>query len=204
MKNLFNLKRKSNHKEDIIIVSGLPRSGTSLMMKMLEAGGLPPLTDNLRKADIENPNGYYEFERVKKLNEGDAGWLPEAQGKAVKVISALLPYLPPNFHYKVLFMRRALPEVLASQRKMLIGRGEDPNEVSDEEITRSYQKHLRQVDGWVASHANIQRLDIDYNQLVLDPLPLIAQVNQFLGGWLEEANMAAVVNPALYRQRSGK
>src|SRR5512147_2016070 len=144
----------------VTIVSGLPRSGTSMMMKLLEAGGLPPLTDNLRTADEDNPKGYYEFERVKQLPKGDVAWLPEAQGKVVKVIAALLPYLPAEYTYRVVFMQRAMPEVLASQRQMLIRRGEDPNKIPDEVMANLFQKHLKQVDTWIASQSNVRRLDV--------------------------------------------
>ena len=122
----------------IVVVSGLPRSGTSMMMRMLEAGGLPPLTDGLRAPNDDNPLGYYEFERVKKLPEGDVGWLPEAQGHAVKIIAALLPHLPDSATYRVLFMRRAMSEILASQRRMLIRRGEDADAVDDAEMARLF------------------------------------------------------------------
>src|SRR5687768_1736541 len=110
----------------ITVVSGLPRSGTSMMMKMLEAGGLEPVVDHVRKPDEDNPKGYYEFERVKAL-ENDREWLPEAKGKFVKVISMLLRHLPADHRFKVIFMQRNMPEVLASQKKMLVRRGEDPN-----------------------------------------------------------------------------
>ena len=139
----------------VTIVSGLPRSGTSMMMKMLEAGGLPPLTDNLRTADEDNPKGYYEFERVKQLPKGDVAWLPDAQGKVVKVIAALLPSLPGGYHYRVIFMQRAMPEVLASQRQMLIRRGEDPDKIPDDVIAKLFEKHLRQVNDWVSQQPNV-------------------------------------------------
>lgn len=186
----------------ITIVSGLPRSGTSMMMKMLEAGGLPLLTDGRRTADQDNPKGYYEFERVKKLKDGDFTWLPEAQGKVVKVISYLLESLPQGYTYQVIFMRRLLPEILASQRKMLANRGEDPDKVSDAEMARLFEKHLAQVDAWIASRPHLQRLDVDYNRLIRDPLPFIAEINRFFGGRLDEDAMAAVIDPGLYRQRN--
>jgi hypothetical protein len=186
----------------ITIVSGLPRSGTSMMMKMLEAGGLPPLTDNLRTADEDNPKGYYEFERVKQLPQGDVAWLPEAQGKVVKVIAALLPSLPGGYHYRVIFMQRAMPEVLASQRQMLIRRGEDPDKIPDAVMAQLFEKHLRQVDDWIKQHANVERLDVNYNELLKNPQPFIEQVNAFLENQLDKARMAAVVDPALHRQRS--
>src|ERR671923_2816349 len=118
LKSLFSNVKKPKKGDSIIVVSGLPRSGTSMMMKMLAAGKIELFTDNLRVADEDNPEGYFEFERVKKLKDGDFAWLPGAQGKAVKVISALLEFLPSEFNYQVIFMRRRMSEILASQRKM--------------------------------------------------------------------------------------
>ena len=185
----------------ITIVSGLPRSGTSMMMKLLEAGGLPPLTDNLRTADEDNPKGYYEFERVKQLPKGDVAWLPEAQGTVVKVIAALLPHLPGGYHYRVIFMQRAMSEVLASQRQMLIRRSEDPNKIPDDVIAKLFEKHLKQVNDWVSQQPNVERLDVNYNEMLKNPQPFIEQINAFLGGQLDEAKMATVVDPSLHRQR---
>src|SRR5574341_398925 len=121
------LKTRSSEEDKtktIIVVSGLPRSGTSLMMNMLAAGGLPVLTDSLRSADDDNPNGYFEFEPVKKLADGRSEWLPQADRKVVKIISALLEHLPNSYHYKIIFMERDLKEILASQRTMLSRRHE--------------------------------------------------------------------------------
>ena len=185
----------------ITVVSGLPRSGTSMMMKMLEAGGIPPVTDNLRTADEDNPKGYYEFERVKQLTKGDIEWLADAPGKVVKVIAALLPYLPATYRYRVVFMQRDMTEVLASQRQMLIRRGEDPNKIPDEIISKLFEKHLRQVNEWVAQQSNVERLDVNYNEMLKNPAPFIAQINAFLGGNLDIAQMAQVVDPSLHRQR---
>jgi len=131
MKSLLEIFKKYRGGRDIIIVSGLPRSGTSLMMKMLEAGGLSPFTDNIRKADEDNPKGYYEFERVKQLTKADSAWLADAQGKVIKIISAFLQHLPSIYVYRILFMQRAMPEILASQKKMLINRREDTDTASD-------------------------------------------------------------------------
>jgi hypothetical protein len=196
----------TNYSPYITVVSGLPRSGTSMMMKMLEAGGLPPLADHLRAADEDNPKGYYEFERAKKLRDGDVAWLPQAQGKVVKAIAALLLHLPSDYTYRVIFMRRAMPEVLASQKQMLVRRREDPHKVGDDEMTRLFEKHLTQVDAWIKSQPNITRLDVDYNQMLIDPVPQVMAINQFLGGTLDVDKMIEVVDPALYRQRqqSGK
>jgi hypothetical protein len=185
----------------ITIVSGLPRSGTSMMMKMLEAGGLPPLTDNIRTADEDNPKGYYEFERAKQLPKGDVAWLPDARGKVVKVIAALLPSLPGGYHYRVIFMQRAMPEVLASQRQMLIRRGEDPNKIPDDVMAKLFEKHLRQVDDWINQQANVERLDVNYNEMLKNPQPFLVQINAFLGNQLDAPRMATVVDPSLHRQR---
>lgn len=201
MKFISGFKRKVGSTRPVIVVSGLPRSGTSMLMRMLDVGGIPPLTDALRTADDDNPGGYYEFEPVKKLREGDSSWLPQAQGKAVKVISALLTYLPPTQVYQVLFIQRAIPEILASQRKMLINRGEDPNKVSDAEMGQYFEKHLAQVAAWLSDQKHITTLYVDYNQMVRDPAPTAQKINAFLGGNLDVEKMIGVVDPALYRQR---
>jgi|SRR5579875_3210560 hypothetical protein len=186
----------------ITIVSGLPRSGTSMMMKMLAAAGLPVLTDGLRQPDDDNPEGYYEFERVKQLPKGDYTWLREAQGKAIKVIAALLEYLPSGYAYRVIFMHRRMEEILASQRKMLQRRGEDDDKVGDEDMARLFKRHLQRVRAWLATRPDVAVLDVDYNRLLADPRPYVEQVNRFLGGGLDEARMMEVVNPNLYRNRA--
>lgn len=194
-------RRQSSLDNVIVVVSGLPRSGTSMMMKMLEAGGVPLLTDHLRTADEDNPKGYFEFERVKQLPKGDIAWLSEARGKAVKIISALLEHLPATYEYRVIFMRRDLKEVLASQRKMLIRRGEDPDKVDEQELLRLFQKHIRQVQRWLGQQPNIKMLEVPYNALIQDPIPYVRQINAFLGGALNEDAMIRVIDPALYRNR---
>lgn len=185
----------------IIIVSGLPRSGTSMMMKMLEAGGVAPMQDGVRSADDDNPRGYYEFERVKQLEKGDVAWLPDARGKAVKVISTLLLQLPDQFEYKVLFMQRDIDEVLASQSKMLTHRNE-AQATEDAALKAMYRKHLLQAFKWTARKPNVDVLDVAYAQMVRAPLTLLPRINTFLGGQLDTSAMATVVDPALYRNRS--
>jgi len=194
-------KKLFKHNQPVVIVSGLPRSGTSMMMKMLEAGGIPPLTDQIRTADSDNPKGYYEFERVKQLDKGDTAWVAEAQGKGVKVISQLLRYLPDDQDYKVIFMRRNMDEILASQKKMLTNRGEDPNRVSDEELTRLFEKHLGHVRQWLDGQTNVETLYIHYSDVLSDPRPSVGQINEFLGGHLNTEAMIASVDPKLYRNR---
>jgi hypothetical protein len=197
-KRLFG--RKKAQRQFITVVSGLPRSGTSMMMKMLEAGGIPPIEDGIRTADTDNPKGYYEFERVKQLDKGDHGWLPDAMGKSVKIISALLLHVPSGYDYRVLFMRRPLDEILASQAKMLQRRGADAA-TDDEKMKELYQKHVRQVETWLTRQPNIAVLDVDYTSLVKNPLGQITTINNFLGGTLDEQAMATVVDPTLYRNR---
>ena len=190
--------------DDIVIVSGLPRCGTSMMMQMLEAGGIPPMTDHTRRADEDNPKGYYELERVKKLPDGDVFWLPDSKGKAVKVIAALLPYLPAEFEYDVLFMRRAMPEILASQRKMLERREEDADKVSDEEMTEHFNQHLKDVMAWAKRQQNIRFLEIKYNQLMTNPQPVFKRLAKFFGNQVNVEEMSKAIDPNLYRNRSEK
>lgn len=195
--------RKDGH-PSITIVSGLPRSGTSLMMSMLAAGGLEVLTDHLRTPDDDNPAGYFELEEVKKLVKGERSWLAGSNGKAVKVVSTLLPYLPDGYRYRIIFMRRAMDEVLASQRRMLINRGENPDKVSDDQMAAILEKDLQQSERWINSQAHITRININYGQLLANPRPLVAEISVFLGGGLDEDKMLGVIDPSLYRQRSSK
>ncbi len=188
-------------KDYIIIVSGLPRSGTSMMMKMLEAGGQPILTDNLREADANNPNGYYEFERVKQLPEGDYGWALDAKGKVVKIVTGLIMHLPSDYNFKVVFMQRAMKEVLSSQKKMLGRLGREDDKVEDEKMKKIYQEHLKQVNAWIAKQPNIEVLYVNYNTMIGDPLDSLKKVNEFLGGGMDVNVMAGVVNRELYRER---
>jgi hypothetical protein len=198
-KNIFSLfKRKKN--DPIIVVSGLPRSGTSLMMQMLDAGGLPPLTDHERRADEDNPKGYYEFERVKALKDGDFKWVTQAQGKAVKIISALLEYLPPSQPYKVIFMRREIAEILASQHKMLVRRGESST-IDDEQMAQMYRRHLSSVEAWLAAQDHIDTLFVPYTQLLNDPAAQIQRLLTFLELPLDAQAMQAVPDKSLYRNR---
>ncbi|MCJ7551064.1 MAG: sulfotransferase [Anaerolineae bacterium] len=197
LKKLFG-KRQS----PVIIVSGLPRSGTSMMMRILEEGGLSVLVDGIRTPNDDNPKGYYEFERVKKLPEGDAAWLPDAQGKAVKIIAALLAHLPDAYAYKVLFMRRRMDEILSSQRRMLERRGEDPDTIDDAEMARLFEAHVTQVHRWMDQQPHVTYLDVDYNEVLADPVRCLAYVDDFLELSLDLEAMTSVVDPTLYRQRA--
>lgn len=199
LKKLFGRPPAPIQKE-IVVVSGLPRSGTSMMMKMLEQGGLQVVTDSLRTADDDNPNGYYEFETVKQMPSGQTAWLDGAQGKVVKVISALLEYLPAKYHYKVIFMERAIGEVLASQKKMLANRQEE-TAVSDAEMQEQFQKHVAAAKYWLARQPNISVLYVDYNKMLAAPDPLCQTIVDFLDMGLDVDKMRAVPNERLYRNR---
>lgn len=194
------VENQAKVKKNITIVSGLPRSGTSMMMQMLMAGGMGIVTDAIRKADEDNPRGYLEWERVKKLKE-DISWLHECSGKAVKVISMLLFDLPSNHHYKIIFMQRAIEEVLASQRIMLERRGETKDGISDEHMAEKFEKHLKQVEDWIAHQSNIEVLYVKYNEVIKDPLRYSKVVNNFIGEDFNTKTMAEAVEETLYRQR---
>jgi hypothetical protein len=189
-------------KRPIIIVSGLPRSGTSMMMKILEAGGLEILTDHQRTADDDNPKGYYEFERVKQLPDGDTEWVAQAQGKVVKIISFLLQHLPTQYSYKIIFMRRNIAEILASQRQMLLRRGETAG-LEDQQMAETFQEHLKRVRVWLKNQTNMQVLYVDYNNLIKAPAGQIQSVYDFLEIPLDLQKMLAVPDASLYRQRKG-
>ncbi len=183
---------------EIIVVSGLPRSGTSLMMQLIFAGGVPALTDHIRAADTDNPRGYYEFERVKKVKD-DTGWLPDARGKVVKMVSQLLLDLPAAERYRVVFMERDMDEVLDSQEKMLqrLGRPAAPRA----EITRAFTFHLNRVHRWLAEQPNFAVLRVGYADVVARPAEEVARVNEFLGGVLNVEAACAAVDPTLYRNK---
>jgi sulfotransferase family protein len=183
---------------EIIVVSGLPRSGTSLMMQMLERGGVEVVTDNIRTADTDNPRGYYEFEQVKKI-KADASWLPQTRGKAFKMVSQLLYDLPPTETYRVIFMERDLEEMLASQEKMLarLDRPYAPRE----QMKRSYALHLERLHGWLSQQPHFAVLRVSYNDLLERPEEPARRVSAFLGGRACVEKMAATVDPSLYRNR---
>lgn len=181
----------------VIIVSGLPRSGTSLMMQMLDNGGVEVVTDGIRTADTDNPKGYYEFEKVKGIKR-DASWLPGTRGKAFKMISQLLYDLPPSERFRIIFMERDFDEMLTSQEKMLerLGKAAAPRE----QITGAYTVHLDRLHEWLARQSNMELLRISYNDLLAQPREHAERVRQFLGvGDVE--SMARTVDPSLYRNR---
>ena len=182
----------------IVIVSGLPRSGTSLMMQMLDSGGLAVLTDGIRTADVDNPKGYYELEAVKKTKQNPS-WLPQVRGKGVKMVSLLLYDLPATERYRVIFMNRDLDEVLVSQRKMLLRLQRDPGD--DGQMRRFFTTHLEKLHEWLGRQAHIAVLPVSYNQLLTEPATEAGRVNRFLDDRLDAAKMVGVVDPSLYRNR---
>jgi hypothetical protein len=190
----------SKGKEFITIVSGLPRSGTSMMMRMLEAGGMPILTDNARQADVDNPHGYYEFERVKQLSK-DTSWLDNAYGKAVKMVYLLLYDLPRNHDYRVVFMRRKIAEVIASQEAMLRRQGKKSEASDDTQLARLFHGHLQKLDAWIENQENFSVLSVSYNDIINNPERIVMDIDQFLGRKLDTQAMAKVFDPSLYRQR---
>jgi hypothetical protein len=192
----------SDSDQTVYIVSGLPRSGTSMMMQMLEAGGLQIVTDNIRTADDDNLQGYFEFERIKQLKEGDSAWMGQACGKVLKVISALLEHLPDHYHYKIIFMERDLSEVLASQRKMLERRGKPANKEDDVMFSNLYKKHLIKVKAWLSGKTNFEVIYIGYKDLMENPKRYSEDIARFIDAPLDVQKMANVPQERFYRQRS--
>jgi hypothetical protein len=195
-------EQRSSPGEFITIVSGLPRSGTSLMMQMLSAGGLPALTDSLRQPDESNPRGYFEFEPVKQLGK-DKAWLEQASGRAVKIIHLLLRELPVDgqYHYRVIFMRRPIQEILASQHAMLKREGKTGADPAA--LAKIYTSQLEQVEKWLGAQSAFSSLPVEYHHVLREPRESAAAINAFLGGNLDPEAMAQSVDPTLYRQRGG-
>jgi len=193
--------RRFRYGPPVVIVSGLPRSGTSMAMKMLDAAGVPLLVDGIRTADEDNPKGYYELEEVKTLDKGgDKGWVKGARGKAVKIISFLLKDLPPEYNYKIIFMNRDLSEVLASQSKMLQRRGE-ASSTEDERMKEIYEKHLRKTRELMATAPQFEVLDLQYKQVVENPAAAAQRIRDFLEMPLDVSKMSQVADKELYRNR---
>lgn len=182
------------------IVSGLPRSGTSMMMQVIEAGGLSVLCDHIRSQDDDNPRGYYEFEPVKKTKI-DPSWVPGSRGKVVKVIYSLLYDLPSEYNYRVVFMERSLAEVLDSQKKMLERRGQQGGGVTEEKMAALFRAQLAAFEHWIRNQKNFSMLRVGYADMVADPVAAVDRVNDFLGGTLNRDAMIRAVDPDLYRNR---
>lgn len=187
----------------LVVVSGLPRSGTSLMMQMLEAGGIQALSDGIRQADASNPKGYYEHERVKRLAvETEWSWLHDAQRQALKVVAPLVTFLPELIPVKVIFMERPVSEVIDSQRVMLERDAKHGASSSDGSLAAVYARHLELCNRWAAEREQVEVLPLGYADVIAEPALAAKRIAEFLPGFgLDVATMAAMVDPALYRQR---
>ena len=189
----------------VILVSGLPRSGTSMLMQMLENGGLPIVSDHFRTPDEDNPKGYHEFERVKELDKNaEKHWLKDHRGQVIKIISFLLQDLPMNLNYQVIFMRRNLDEVLRSQNKMLERNGAKGTDATDEKMRQNYDLHLRKVYYRLNKAPNFQALYLDYPDVVADPRREAGRICEFLKADLDVKKMSTAVDSGLYRNRHSK
>ena len=202
---LIRIKRRVRRMtlgQPVVVVSGLPRSGTSMMMSMLEKGGLSLVEDEMRTADQDNPEGYHEFEPVKNLADSDdKSWVEKSRGKGVKIISELLKELPREHYYQVIFMRRRLSEIIASQNKMLVHRQEPTDPEKDEQISTLFERHLWTTRRWLRLQPNFEVLELRYARVLTEPLKHARAVSEFLGTPLQVEAMASVVDPSLYRNR---
>jgi hypothetical protein len=184
----------------IYVVSGLPRSGTSLMMQILLAAGIPAFTDARRQADLHNPAGYFEHETVKNVIH-DSAWLAEAQGKAVKIIADFLHLLPPDFRYQIIFMRRDLDEVIDSQNKMLRLSGNNTELLNRQQLRDMLRHTLARAHNWAGGRQNIRIYYQDYAALIANPDDYLPQIARFIGGAPNQAAMLSAVKSDLYRTR---
>jgi hypothetical protein len=199
LKRLF----RGDRGEPIVIVSGLPRSGTSMMMRMLEAGGVPIMSDAEREADIDNPKGYFEYERVKDLEkETDKSYVREGRGQALKVISFLIKDLPDDNDYRVIFMRRNLDEVLSSQDKMIDRLGSSDSSADDEAMKEAYRNDIVRTRLMCKKNSHMELIEIHYSETVANPAASAHKVNTFLDGRLDETAMLAAVDKSLYRNKA--
>jgi hypothetical protein len=186
----------------LIVVTGLPRSGTSMLMQMLEAGGVAVLSDGLRGPDANNPRGYFELERIKSLHrDADTSWLASGRGKAVKIVSHLLRYLPDHYSYRVIFMQRSLREVVASQDRMLDNLGRERGSVDEDRLMAAYDAHLASARSLLTSRPCFATLEVQYGHVVTAPAREAVRIARFLGRDLDIASMQHAVDPQLYRNR---
>jgi hypothetical protein len=185
----------------ITVVAGLPRSGTSMLMRMLSFGGLPVLSDTVRRADVDNPLGYFEYDKAKRLREEDQSWLAGARGKVVKIVAQLVPGLPTAYRYNVIFIERDLGEVLASQRAMLDRSGRKGAALSEDQLQTAFRAQLSSVKAWLRDHTNARTLLVRYSEILSEPAAGAARIDEFLGGGLDRTAMAQAVDTRLWRQR---
>jgi len=194
---------KNNILGTITVVSGLPRSGTSMMMQILAAGGIEPLTDEVRQEDDNNPKGYYEYEKVKRLHL-DNSWMKEADNKVVKIVAPLLMNLPPQYNYKVVFMLRGMEEIIFSQQKMLGKPVESLKSSFPVALVGAFSKQLEKTDVWLKSQPNISYIYVNYSDVLANPKEQVEQINSFFDNELDEDKMLAAIDPKLYRNKSSE
>ena len=197
---LSDFAAATSERSYITIVSGLPRSGTSMMMRMLEAGGIPALTDELRTPDADNPNGYYEFEDVKSI-ENYTTWIDRASGHSVKMVYSLLEHLPTDLDYRIVFMRRDVDEILHSQKAML-ERNDIKTDIPDHTMKTLFERQLRQFYAWLPSQTHLKLINVSYNELLSRPESVIPQINRHFDESLAPSAMLATIDPSLYRHRA--
>ena len=190
--------------ESLVVVTGLPRAGTSMLMQMLASGGIPVLTDDVRIADEDNPRGYYEFEPVKKLMS-DSRWLRDAKGKAVKIVAPLVPSIPRGIPLRLIVIERDLDEILASQEKMIERRGEKISGTVErrERLKAEYRRTLRRVAKWIGNRADASVLALERSAILQDATGASERIREFLEGGVNVSAMAAAVDPSLHRNRQG-
>jgi predicted AlkP superfamily phosphohydrolase/phosphomutase/tetratricopeptide (TPR) repeat protein len=184
----------------VTVVSGLPRSGTSMMMQLLVAAGREALSDSKRMADEDNPLGYFEFEKVLGLAK-DASWIPLARGKVIKIVAQLLPFLPPGEHYQIIFMQRELGEVIASQRAMLERQGRSGAQLSEQQLRQTYVEHLNRVRNQLSRRPEIRTLVVDYSKLLDEPEDNVGRIAEFVGEPFLREHAIKSIRPKLRRQR---
>jgi hypothetical protein len=184
----------------VTVVSGLPRSGTSMLMQVLAAGGIAPLTDAERPADADNPRGYFELDAVKRTAR-DPSWVQGAVGKAVKVIHLLVPDLPAGYDYRVILLRRDMAEVLASQHAMLARSGRKGAALSDQQLGDVFTRQLERTRSWLARQPRVRVLEMEHARMLHDTAAAVGEIDAFLGGGLDRPAMMRAVDPSLHRQK---
>ena len=185
---------------DIIVVTGLPRAGTSLIMQILQSMGIELFTDNKRSPDKSNPKGYFEHELVKSI-EKDSSWIKNVKGKAIKIVSPLLLYLPINYSYKIIFMNRDLDEIVQSQENMLLMKGVKKSQIEPEWLKQIFAKDLKHARTWIQELPNSESLGLSHSILLKNPELELEKIKKFLNINVDLKNAINVIDKKLYRAR---
>jgi len=185
---------------DIIVVTGLPRSGTSLMMQILQSMGIKLFIDKHRAPDQSNPKGYFEHELVKTIERNNF-WIKDAKGKAIKIVSPLLMYLPVNINYKIIFMNRLLDEIIQSQERMLSERGKENNTINSEVLKQIFIKDLNLSRKWIAKQSQSKYLEISHSKLLENPKPELEKIKTFLDIPIDLRSTIKVIDKKLYQAK---